>query len=1329
MSHRRTHRGTALLLVLVLLVSMLGTALPVTEKIAAASDTFASAYTALLKKAPVAQADLEQEPYGLCRLVVTGYRGKDYGAVAAAVTDGLAILQYDTPAAARKAAALLQKDGAEAEPDSLCQLETDTDLTGNLCPWASEMVGTAAFCSRRQIPGQTVVIAQIDTGFMLEHPALQGRLVSDGVDLSGDGRSNAGYDTKRQGASYWHATAVASVLVGNTDENIKILPYKVVRFGTNACAASAVLTAMEDAMAKGARVLNMSLSTGENRAGFAAMMDKATALGVAVCCSAGNDSTQIRNRYPSSLPQAITVSAVTADKTAAGFSNYGDLVDFCAPGSHITVATVDSNGQPAATTASGTSLSCPYGAACCALLLSLHPDLTLDQLNTLLQESAEDLGDPGFDTIYGNGLLRLDNLTQTGTTGELNYTLTLPEGTLTLTGSGAGADYDRAADAPWALWAADLQQITVADTVTGLGDYTFSGCQSAAFTLPENLQRLGSYIFENCKNLKNITLPSNVEKIGTGAFLGCAALTVCGWQNTPAPRAAAAAGAAFRSLGCVHNYVCRILQPTDTDPGSLTYTCAVCGDSYTQAYTQPRVLGTGTCGKGVTWTCYATGQLEITGSGRMSAYSGSAAPWAAYADTVSSVSIDDGVTGVSGYAFADMQRVTAFSVAGTGYTVSEGVLYSADGTELVCYPGGRVATDFTIPAGVTAVYACAFLSAWQLEQVESASTALTVTADGLLYSQNGRTLMMALPQFQKDTLVLRKPQVIAVGAFLLCDTLRTLYATASVSVEPHGLGAAFAAGFVTRSLTVYGLPGSALETYCGTGIPFYPVNSGTCGEKTVWQYDLDTAVLTISGSGAVADFVTGGAPWALFATQVRQMVVEDGVTAVPENGFADCTGLTRVTLGGHIDKINANWFAHCPDLTELTVTATDTVFPTTALVGVGENLILHGYYDTTAMDYAQSRGLTFAALGCLHRQYTESGPEPTCTAGAAHSRTCTRCGADLGTVELPAVGHTYTETVLTAPTCTDGGHSDYTCTACGDSYTADTPALGHDWVQLDYTAPTCCTAGSEAHRCSRCEAEETVTLTPTQPEGHFVKGAVTDKAGAPLENVAVALDGTPVAVTNANGVFLFEGVKCGEYTLTFTGDGCVSRSVTLTVSGGNTTAPTAIMLLVGDLNGDGYVNARDDVLAQKQGVSQSDGANLSVNRALPEIMLDRLYGVQSTVGVLYIRQTAAEDGTYRRQFEANVRAFNEYAVVECGFLYGKDMTAADLVPARVGTVNDRGYTVKKMTVACTAGQKVLLYGSTAASGQVSARFYITYTNGVMTKTYLSEVCTYDYDEA
>jgi hypothetical protein len=48
--------------------------------------------------------------------------------------------------------------------------------------------------------------------------------------------------------------------------------------------------------------------------------------------------------------------------------------------------------------------------AAAALALSVSPDLTPDQFQALLMQTAEDLGDDGYDTSYGWGLLRVDNL-------------------------------------------------------------------------------------------------------------------------------------------------------------------------------------------------------------------------------------------------------------------------------------------------------------------------------------------------------------------------------------------------------------------------------------------------------------------------------------------------------------------------------------------------------------------------------------------------------------------------------------------------------------------------------------------------------------------------------------------------------------------------------------------------------------------------------------------------------------------------------------------------------------------------------------------------------
>ena len=165
---------------------------------------------------------------------------------------------------------------------------------------------------------------------------------------------------------------------------------------------------------------------------------------------------------------------------------------------------------------------------------------------------------------------------------------------------------------------------------------------------------------------------------------------------------------------------------------------------------------------------------------------------------------------------------------------------------------------------------------------------------------------------------------------------------------------------------------------------------------------------------------------------------------------------------------------------------------------------------------------------------------------------------------------------------------------------------------------------------------------------------------------------------------------------------------------------------MGDLNGDGYVNARDDVLAQRQEVSPSDGANLSVNRVLPKVTLDRIYGVQAKIGVLYIRQSAEENGAYRRQFEVNVRAFNEYRVVDCGFLYGKNMAETDLVPERVGATNAQGYAVKRMRGAVLPCRPQRLPQSRQAQG-AAVRFLLCHRAGERPVLYHLYQRRYDQD--
>ena len=124
-----------------------------------------------------------------------------------------------------------------------------------------------------------------------------------------------------------------------------------------------------------------------------------------------------------------------------------------------------------------------------------------------------------------------------------------------------------------------------------------------------------------------------------------------------------------------------------------------------------------------------------------------------------------------------------------------------------------------------------------------------------------------------------------------------------------------------------------------------------------------------------------------------------------------------------------------------------------------------------------------AALG---HDYAETTVPATCTENGSVTHTCTRCGNSY-TETLPATGHTYTVSGSEA-TCTEGGKTVHTCTVCGDTYTETTPALGHDYKAV-VTAPTCTEKGYTTYTCATCgdhyTADEVAAL------GHDYEAVVT----------------------------------------------------------------------------------------------------------------------------------------------------------------------------------------------------------------------------------------------
>ena len=125
-----------------------------------------------------------------------------------------------------------------------------------------------------------------------------------------------------------------------------------------------------------------------------------------VVFAAGNDRTEsVRQAYPASLPNVLSVASTDHDDHRSDFSNYGPWVDLAAPGSDV-LSTYPGNDYK---TLSGTSMAAPHVSGVAALLVGHYrqPGLSPDHLRRLLLEGADPIDDrnPRYADKLGRGRL------------------------------------------------------------------------------------------------------------------------------------------------------------------------------------------------------------------------------------------------------------------------------------------------------------------------------------------------------------------------------------------------------------------------------------------------------------------------------------------------------------------------------------------------------------------------------------------------------------------------------------------------------------------------------------------------------------------------------------------------------------------------------------------------------------------------------------------------------------------------------------------------------------------------------------------------------------
>jgi subtilisin family serine protease len=243
--------------------------------------------------------------------------------------------------------------------------------------------------------GRNVVIAVIDSAVDKSHPDLKGA-VAHAFDVVGG--KDAGAD--------FHGTAVAGIIrsrgvvagVAPQAWIMSVRAFQTSRGALPETTTERLLAAVDLAVAKGARVLNMSFVGGHDRQ-LHEILQVAGRRGVVLVAAAGNGGPKAAPAYPAAYPEVIAVTAVDEGDNRYEHANRGRYIAIAAPGVDI-LAPVQGGRHELV---SGTSFATAYVSGIAALLLERNPGMDTAAIAKLIAAGADDLGPAGHDDDFGAG--------------------------------------------------------------------------------------------------------------------------------------------------------------------------------------------------------------------------------------------------------------------------------------------------------------------------------------------------------------------------------------------------------------------------------------------------------------------------------------------------------------------------------------------------------------------------------------------------------------------------------------------------------------------------------------------------------------------------------------------------------------------------------------------------------------------------------------------------------------------------------------------------------------------------------------------------------------
>lgn len=310
---------------------------------------------------------------------------------------------------------------------------------------------------------------------------------------------------------------------------------------------------------------------------------------------------------------------------------------------------------------------------------------------------------------YG-GTLTWRYVVDSGNCGDDAYWLLTGDGTLTISGTGAMWDntctWQDVCDQVTKVVieegityigatafdeCSNLTEAVIADSVTTIGDGAFNYCTKLrSVELGNGVKNIDDEAFYKCTSLERITIPNDSTWFGSSAFAYCTNLKEIYLLGAIAP---SHGGEVF------NNVTATVYHIDELWPQIGMF------DEGTQFV---QITDFGTCGEKLFW-CLSDGVLTIFGSGAMKHYSSwqsDRAPWFSYAKQITQVNVEEGVTSVGSYAFANCTELTAVTLPESLTIIATYAFQSCE--RLV---------SIEIPKNVTAINAYTFQNCYALENL------------------------------------------------------------------------------------------------------------------------------------------------------------------------------------------------------------------------------------------------------------------------------------------------------------------------------------------------------------------------------------------------------------------------------------------------------------------------------------------------------------------------------------------------------------------------------------------------------------------------------------